>query len=76
MVPTAPPSKATAASTASSTSRPGRKVAMRRHRVDLADEIAGEVDDVRAEVAQRARARGRLVEAPERRSSVAPHSCR
>ena len=38
---------------------------VRGHRVDLADEVAGEVDHVRAEVAERARPGGRLVEAPE-----------
>ena len=73
IVPTAPPAKATAASKASSTSRPGWKVAVRaRHRVDLADQVAGEVDHVRAEVAQRARARGGLVEAPDRLGRRAP----
>ena len=58
IVPTAPLSKPTAASIASSTSLPGWKVAVnRRHRLDLADQVAGQVDDVRAEVAERARTR-------------------
>src|SRR3712207_8844840 len=35
-----------------------------RHRLDFADQVAGQVDDVRAEVAQRARPGRRLVEAP------------
>src|SRR5918999_3303332 len=36
----------------------------RRHRVDLADQVASHVDHVGAEVAQRPRAGGRLVEPP------------
>ena len=40
--------------------------------VDLADEVAREVDDVRGEVAERARARARRVEAPDLVGRVAP----
>src|SRR5262249_43178397 len=41
-------------------------------RSDLADEVAGEVDDVRGEVAERAGAGRRAVEAPEVGVRVAP----
>ena len=69
------PRTRTAASTASSTSRPGWNVASSAATVvDLADEVAREVDHVRAEVAERARAGERLVEAPDlgRRSCPTP----
>ena len=58
IVPTAPPSKSTTASNASSTSRPGEERARRRgDGGDLADEVAREVDHVRAEIAERTGAR-------------------
>src|SRR5206468_11440012 len=42
------------------------------HLPDLADEVAGEVDDVRGEVAERARTRLSVVEPPHLGSRVAP----
>ncbi len=65
IVPRRRSSNSTTASNASSTSRPGMNVRVEAETgVDLADEIAREVDHVRAEVAERARARFVLVEAP------------
>ncbi len=73
-VPTAPFANSTVASTASSTSRSGMNVRRKpADLVDLADEVAGEVDDVGGEVAERARAggsRGRSARPP--RVGVAP----
>ena len=66
IVPTAPFSNATVDSTASSTlAARHERLRHRRRALDLADEVAGEVDHVRAEVAERARARLGLVEAPD-----------
>ena len=46
-------------------------------RRDLADQEAGQVDDVRAQVAERAAARGSpLSKPPGVGSVVEPHSCR
>ena len=64
-VPIAPLSNSTTASNASSTSRPGKKVRVDAATDgDLADEVPGEVDHVRAEVAERPGAGGVAVEPP------------
>ena len=72
-VPTAPPSNSTAASKASSTSRPALNVCVVAETGDdLADQVAREVDHVRAEVAERAGAGERRVEPPDLLVDVAP----
>ena len=73
IVPTAPLEKSTTDSTASSTvtATPSRSLTNVRvrgaDRVDLADQVAREVDHVRAEVAEGARAGDVLVEPPDHR---------
>ena len=73
IVPIAPFSNSTAASNASSTSRPALNVLVDALTdCDLAHQVAREVDHVRAEVAERARAGGRALEPPDLVVDVAP----